>query len=257
MALIVATVVIGCGGGGGGGGGGNGGNGGGGTGGDKPYAGQYIECLSYTRAGSNLDPLNLQVGDDVQLVLANYDPSGNRTTIPIFNVQWSDHANVSVTPEGRMKILSRPPGVFTVSLSAIVAGKTQNYVQDCAAPAGSTTISGRVVNEGVLTGVKYIEVTFYDPSGSLVAGARSGDNGAFIATVPTNVKTVSIKASTVPAPPFYRSFEYNSKVYTMDASTCPADLPTLKVGQNTSLATPLAVFLQVNGPPPPPDGCKP
>lgn len=259
LALFVAVLMIGCGGGGAGGGGGNGGNGGpgGGTGGTKPYQGQYIEFISLTRAGSSLDPLNLQVGDEVQLVLANYDAAGTRTTLSFFNVDWSDKANISLTNSGKLKVLSRPPGIFTVSLSATVAGSRKDFVQDCAAPAGSTTISGRVVNDGTLAPAKYIEVAFYDASDAMVAGARSGDGGNFVATVPSSVKTVSIKASTVPAPPYYRSFVYNSKVYTMDASTCPVKLPTLVIGQNNTLPSTLALFLQENGPPPPPDGCKP
>lgn len=254
VALAVAMLVIGCGGGGGGTGGSGGSGGGTGT---KPYQGQYIEFIGNNGAGSNLDPLNLQPGDQIQLVLANYDPAGNRTTVAFSLISPSSDGNITITPSGRLTINSRFSGIRQIHLRATVAGSVKDFYQDFATPTGTTTVSGRVVNDGTFTGAKYIQVNFYDASGALVAAARSGDNGNFTAVVPNNARTVSIKSETVPAPPYYRSFIYNSKVYTMDASTCPVDLPTLTAGQNTTLPSTLALYLQENGPPPPPDGCKP
>lgn len=256
VAFLAAIVIIaGCGGGGGGSTGGSGGNGGG-TG-NAPLAGQYVEFIGINRNGT-LDPLQLQVGDDVQLQVVNYDPSGNRTVLA--GTGWSTNAPgniVALNSSGRLTIIARANGVFSVTVRATVAGTVKTFQQDFAVePTGSTTVSGRVVQEDSNTGIKYVEVLFYDASGAAIAGTMTGDNGVFNATIPSNVKSASIKASTIPAPPFYRSFYYKGKIYTMDASTCPLNLTGLKTGQNNALGN-FSVYLQVNGPPPPPDGCKP
>src|SRR5262249_18563419 len=77
-AFLIAAFIIGCGGGGGGGGtGGNGGDTSGNTG-AVPYQGQYIEFI---QNGSKVDPMELSVGETVQCVVANYDPSGTRSVL--------------------------------------------------------------------------------------------------------------------------------------------------------------------------------
>ncbi len=251
-AFAVVALVIGCG---GGGSGGSGGGGGGGT--DAPYPGQYVEFLGFNR-GSNLDPLNLQLGDDIQLVLANYDPAKTRTVLNASN--WSCSAlstDVALNAAGHLKVLKRPIGIFQVSCTATVSGVKKTYVQDLNVPTSTTIISGKVVAEGSNDPAKYIQVNFYDASGEAVGGSRTGDGGAFYAQVPSNAYSVSIKPETVPAPPYYKSFVYAGKVYTMDAVTCPLKLSGIVAGQNNVLPSSLALFQQVDGPPPPPDGCKP
>ncbi|MBS1723367.1 MAG: hypothetical protein JSS66_10485 [Armatimonadetes bacterium] len=258
LGFITAVIVIGCGGGGAGGGGGSGGPGGG-TGGQAPLPGQYLEFVSTTRSGSVLDPLNLLVGDDVQVVVANYDPGGNRTVLGGTN--WgctADPNDVQFNSlSGRLHVLRRPAGMFSVSASANVAGQNKSFRQDCNVPSGTTSISGRVMDEDSSAGVKYVQVSFYDQSGAALGGALTGDDGFFKGFVPSSVRAVSIKSETVPAPPFYRSFLFNGKVYTMDASTCPLKLGTVKAGQDNPMGGSFFLFLQVNGPPPPPDGCTP
>lgn len=254
VAFVGAVVVIGCGGGGGGTGGG-GGNGG--STGDAPYQGQYLEFTGLNRGG-NLDPLSLQVGDTVQVEVANYDPAGNRTVLAATN--WTctaGAANVSISSTGRLVVLRQTPGIFSVSARATVSGAPKTIQQDSAVPAPSTTtFSGKVLKEATNEGIKYVQVNFYDGSGAAIAGARTGDDGIYKAQVPATVKSVSIKSATVAAPPYYRSFYYGGLVYTMDASACPLKLKNVKTGQNNAL-TPMSIFLQENGPPPPPDGCKP
>jgi hypothetical protein len=155
-----------------------------------------------------------------------------------------------------MSIKGAPVGIFNLTAQATVGGQTIVLNRDCAVPPNyTTTISGRVTREAESKGVKYIQVNFYDASGAAVAGVLTGDNGVFRAGVPATVKSVSIKSDTVPAPPFYKSFVYKSKVYTMDASTCPLKL-TIASGTNNPLDN-MGIFKQEDGPPPPPDGCKP
>lgn len=260
-AFVAALVIIGCGGGGGGGtsGGGPGGGGGetAGGGATKPQAGQYIEFIGSNRTG-NLNPLQLQVGDDVQLQVVNYDPAGARTILN--GTGWTTTAPVNLVAlgsNGRLTILGRASGLLSVTVRVTVAGSQKTIQQDFAVqPAGATSVSGRVVEEDTSVGLEYVQVNFYDASGAAVAGTRTSDNGVYSASIPSTVKSASIKASTVKAPPFYRSFTYGGKIYTMDASTCPLKLPNLKTGQNNALGN-MTVFRQENGPPPPPDGCKP
>lgn len=254
VAFVFACVIIGCG---GGGGGSSSGGGNGGGGGNAPLAGQYLEFIGISRSG-DLDPFTLVVGDDIQVVVANYDSAGNRTVLPANG--WTANptsSRFSLSTGGRLKILSGPIGIFNISANTKVGGLTKNINQDCSVPApSSTTVSGKVLQESSTKGIKYVQVNFYDGSGGLIAAARTGDNGVYKGVVPSNTKSVSIKKATVPAPPFYRSFIYNKKTYTMDSSTCPLKLTTLKVGQDNPLAA-MSIYLQVNGPPPPPDGCKP
>lgn len=254
ISFACACIVIGCG---GGGGGSSSGGGNGGGGGNAPLAGQYLEFVGVSRSG-NLDPLSLVVGDDIQVVVANYDSAGNRTVLPANGwVATPLSSRYSMSTGGRLRILSGPVGVFNVAANTKVSGQTKKIDQDCAVPSSSSlVITGKVVQESSTKGIKYVQVNFYDGSGGLIAAARTGDNGTYRGLVPSNTKSASIKKSTVPAPPFYRSFVYNKKTYTMDSSTCPLKLGTLSSGQDNVLAN-MGIYLQENGPPPPPDGCKP
>jgi len=254
-AFLLAVLLIGCGGGGGG-GGTNGGNGG--STGNSPYQGQYLEFVGINRGG-NLEPLSLEVGDAIQVVIANYDPAGNRTELPASNLTCSaPSSDISLSSNGRLNVVRRPAGIFSVSARTKVAGVPKTIQQDGAAPPPSltTTASGKVIAGVSLIGIKYVQVTFYDASGAAVAGVRTGDNGIYKAKIPANVASVSIKGSTVPAPPYYRSYYYGGKIYTMDASVCPLKLIGIKSGQNNPLSS-MSIFRQEDGPPPPPDGCKP
>ncbi len=252
LGLMVLLVIFGCGGGGGGTGGSGGGSG------LNPYPGQYLEFITENGAGVARDPLSLQIGDQIKIVLANYDISGIRTTLPISTLTCSaSNSDIQLLAGNKINVLHRPAGIFVITAQATVAGSLKTYLQDCTVPSGSTTISGKVIQDGIGAGVPYVQVSFYDASGTMIAGSRTGAGGLFTATVPANVKSISIKSSSVPAPPYYKSFIYKGKVYTMDASACPVNLSGIISGQNNSLPSTMAIFLQVDGPPPPPDGCVP
>lgn len=256
-ALVAALLLIGCGGGGGGGGGGNGGGNGGGGG---NYAGiepgQYLEFISNTRAGSELDPFNLQPGDDIQVTVANYDGQ-NRTVLSgrNFAVAGVDPSTVSISSTGRLRVLKPTSAIFTVSADATVAGQSKTYDQQASLTRYNTFVSGIVRSESTGVGMQKVNVLFYDQSGALVAGSRTTTGGAFRASVPMSVQRVSIDSSSIPVPKYYKSYIYGGKVYVMDAQDCRAKVGTLVAGQVNTLPSALSVYQQSDGPPPPPDGC--
>jgi hypothetical protein len=252
--LLVAALVVAIGCGGCGGGGGGGGTGGGNQ---PPVAGQYLEFRGVNRPG-NLDPVNLRVGDVVQLEIANYDPTGTRTVLS--GSGWATTAGaaqVTVTSSGRLTVRSRPSGFFRVSGRATVLGSVRTFAKDTFVPASSsTTISGFVRADFSQVGVKYCQVEFYDASGRRVGGATSGDGGAFSGRAPSGVVAVSINGNTVDTTRYYKSVKYRGTYYTTDGTACPIPVSGIGTGRDNPLPSPLLLPRQIDGPPPPPEGCR-
>jgi hypothetical protein len=215
-----------------------------------------VELKGVSRPGF-VDPLSLRVGDILQAVVANYDPSGRRTEVPART--WSSTAPpsfIAVSTSGRIQVLGRPAGLTSLSTSVALPGQTKTVQTDLAVPPQTgTTVSGFVREEASTTGIKYVQVEFYSPGGERVAGARTGDNGRFTAFVPADVVSVSLKGATIPVPRYFRTILYHLDTYPVDTATCAVKLSPLRPGQDNPLPRSLFLIRQTGGPPPPPTGC--
>ncbi|MCH7904716.1 MAG: hypothetical protein IH944_09155 [Armatimonadetes bacterium] len=259
VAIVITVLIFGCGGGGEGAGGGGGGGGGWGY---TPEAGQYIEFVGISRSG-NLDPLNLQVGDTVQLLLVNYDLQGNRTVMTVSG-WFMNTANGPITlnaTTGVFTVNSNPNRFVQFSINAFVSGQWIRVDQDSFYPTATSTVSGVVDEENIFfpgfgtgDGVIYAQIEFYDSIGNRVGAARVFGNGAFVAQIPTSVVKMGIKGSTIPLPKYFRSFRYLGELYSATGNSCSAPVGPMGAGANL-LPDPVLVIQQASGPPPPPGGC--
>lgn len=257
-AFLFAAAMIGCGGGGSGGGttGTTGTTGTSGSGGSLPVPGQYLEFVGLTRLNEPLDPLNLQVGDQIQCTVSNYDGVGNRTVLNAsgFTVVGAGSGFVSITPQGRLTITGNPGGFFQIQAVAVINGSTRVFSQDCFIPTATTVVTGKVLATGTNAPVDYVQVEFFEGA-NRVGGALTMKGGNFAGRVPATATRFSIKASTIPNTVFYRGLRYASRNYTVSDVTCLAPLPNLTAGVSNPLAANPFIPRIVDGPPPPPDGC--
>ena len=256
--LMLTVFVLACGGGSGGPGGGGGGGGGFGF---TPKPGQYFE-FSYVSNGNLVDPLNLRIGDFVQMVLANYDGLGTRTVLPSSSWSVSNGAFAfsldSVT--GRFTVLASPGAFFKFQTTAIIGGTPTLFEQDGFVPTVAPLAVGRVVELGAFTGfptsigIPYLQVEFFDAGGTRVGAARTNGTGDFSASVPTTVTHMMILGSTIKTSHYYKSIYFLSLYYTPLITTCRVPTGSLGAGVNT-FSGPLAVPVLGGPPPPPPTGC--
>lgn len=257
-ALLALLLTVGCGGGGTGGTGGGGGGGGGGTdlGSAPPLAGNYVEFVG-GRADSVYDPLNMKVGDSYQIKAVKYDAVGNRTVLTAsnFGLIGANSSQVTISNSGVITILGAAPGIFNVTCNASGSGVDTTLSQDCHVATESTTITGFVKGDSSKVGVKYVQINAFNSLGQQIAGATTGDGGAFTMTVPSNVAGISIKASTINTSKFYRSIYFAKKYYSTDGVNCPIKLGTIIPGAANPLSDVLYLPETSAGPPPPPAGC--
>ena len=257
VAAVIAVLIFGCGGGGAASGGGGGGWG------YAPELGQYIEFVGISRSG-NLDPLNLEVGDTVQLRLVHYDQQGNRLVLNVSN-WFVDYATGWITLDpntGVFTVNFNPNRFVTFAIRAFVGGQWTVFVQDSFYPTATSTVSGIVDEEDVFVpgngtgdGIVYVQIEFYDSNGNRIGGARTFENGGFIAQVPLNVVKMGIKGSTISLPKYFRSFRYLGVLYNASGTSCAAPVGPFDPGVNL-LPAPVLVIQQTSGPPPPPGNCN-
>lgn len=256
VALLVG--LIGCGGGGGGGGGGGFGSGGGAT----PEPGQYIE-FTRVSGGATVDPLNLKVGDVVQMVLANYDLLGSRTVL--FTGSWTATVGSGIlsldSVTGRFTVLSSPFQYFQFQTTSFIAGSNTLFSQLALVPTATASVTGRVVDLAVFsglptnTGAPFIQVDFFNSSGTRLGSARTNETGWFVASVPTSVVRMMVQSDSIPTSKYFRSVTYQNLVYSPLDAGCRISIGPLGSGSN-SLASPLALPPKAGSIPSPPNGCS-
>ncbi len=250
FALFAAIVILGCG---GGGGGTTGTTGTTGTAG-APFAGQYLE---FFRSFQMVDPMNVLVGDNLQIQVVNYDAVGTRTVLGGTGHSLSGPGAGAATVSGsNMTINTLPSGVITVSVNTTVAGQPKTVSANVFAPSGlnTTRVAGLMFSTNGTTPMGYVEVQFLDASASFVGGARVAANGVFSGHVPTSAKFLIARPATIPSA-FYASLKYQGNIYAVTGSSCLLPLPALTPGTTNTMPSTVFVPRQIEGPPPPPSGC--
>ena len=258
-AALLALVACGGGGGGSSSGGGGGGGGGGGVGGPGdvvslgsgvPLAGDYLEAVD-GRAGA-IDPFSLRPGSTVRMVAVRYSSTGARSILPSTGWGLTGASNTQVTlgSDGLITALAVTPTPFTVFCT--VNGVTRT--QQMRISNDTTLLRGVVRRESSTTGIKYIEVEAVNAAGQVVAGAITGDGGAFTMRIPSGVAGFSIDKNSVNTTSYFRQIRYNLRDYAADSETCPVTLTGLTTGTNT-LPHPIFLLSKTTGPPPPPPNC--
>lgn len=203
------------------------------------------------------DPLNIEVGQVVQFVLAGYDNDNNRYTL---STNTFTITNVQGNP-GTME----PNGRFTASgvgSARAVATHPEYPVQglNFVVRPVQARISGVVRNESTSAGIANVIVTFYDSSNVETGRATTSANGSFLASVPTNTVKVNFDRSLMP-PGWYAEWLYRGVRYTSSTMVpnCHALIilnQPLVVGQTSTMPDPLFLTPVVDPPPPPPNGCQ-
>lgn len=246
--LAAVALIAGCGGGGGG------GLTGGGTGG-APLPGQYLE---FVKGVSLVDPMNLIVGDTVQVQVVNYDGAGNKTVLAGsgFTITGPGAGSATINGFGQLTINTLPSGLIVCSANSVIGSTAITVTQDVFVPSSlnTTKVSGNLFSSDGATAMGYLEVQFKDSLGNLVGGARVNANGTFSGFVPTTATSLIVKPSTIPAA-WYASLKYQGNHYAVVGVSCLLPLPGLTPGGNNFLPATVFVPRQIEGPPPPPSGC--
>lgn len=255
VALVMLLIILGCG---GGGGGGIGGGGGGSTVNPstaaKP-AGQYLE---FFRGSTLVDPMNLIVGDSIQIQFVNYDIVGNRTVLSASGwtlIGTGAGTVMTVNSSGQLTINSQPNAIISVSASANVSGTPKTLTQDIFVPTAiGTRIAGRMLATTTSVPVVGIQIEFINSSGDIVGGAVSDAVGNFNGLTQPTAVSLRLKPSSVPAA-YFAAIKYQSVNYAVTGTACLLQVPTPIPGSTVSFPSTILIPRQADGPPPPPSGC--
>lgn len=153
-------------------------------------------------------------------------------------------------------MLSQPTELATVRASGLVSGQSKVFNQDILVSDNlNTTVRGRILATDGTTGIAFLQVEFYDAGGNFVGGSVTDSTGRFSGKTAATARILSIKESTIPLA-YYKAARYRGINYAISGLTCPLPLPTLTAGGTTSMPESIFIARQLDGPPPPPDGCK-
>lgn len=250
-AAIAAAVIIGCGGGGAAGGGSS-------TGVNPSTApkptGQYLE---FWRGSTLVDPLNLRVGDVIQVQFVNYDAVGNRTAISGTNWQLTGSGAgtaMTINSNGVLTVHSKPTSKIAVSVTARVSGSDITLSQDAYVPTSTNVrIAGTIKAQNSGIAVTGVQVEFVDTLGNFKGGAVVDAVGNFNGVAEPGAAFLRIKPASVPAA-YYAALRYQGQNYAVTGTACLLPLPGTSSGTNSYPAL-ITMPRQVDGPPPPPSGC--
>lgn len=257
LACALMTALA-CGGGGGGGATGGGGGGGGSltagwTGGTaaKPQAGVYVE---FQKSGQRVDPMNLKVGDTVDVVAANYSVFGVRTVLGASSYSISGGGtSVTLSSTGSLKVLKALSTKFTVTVRASLGSTISNYTQQGMVQDGTAVIGGKWVDSAGKP-VSHLQVEFYSSTGAFVGAGQTNGDGQFFASVKHTAKFMALATNSVTTE-FLRAAKYQGKNYSTEQNVCPIPVPAVATGGSVSLPANVLLVRQTDGPPAPPDDC--
>lgn len=257
VAVIIATVALGCGGSGGGGGTSTGTTGTTGTNDTITTA-----IVAESQPGVQVDPTNLQVGDTVTFHLAQIDlTAGTYQTVTSGGFTTTDTTGAA----GQLNIqtgqftaqASTNGKTYTISTSSL--GKTYTALY------AVTPIQGRVTGQVIDTNGKAVEfpvVLFYDSSGQQVGSTTATVAGKFNGSVPLSGVRFNLQPSSLSTSHYYEAFSYGVGSYGPLVTGCNAPLPALSSGKTSVLSAAVIVAAvsdstgAQNTPPPPPT-CSP
>ena len=258
VAFLVAIVVFGCGGGGGG---------GSTTATTSTSTGStgdtvMIAIIAESGPGVQVDPTNLQVGDQITFRLASIDlTKGTYSTLPHAGFTTTDSsaaAGLLNTQSGAFLAQASTNGkTYVVSTSSLGKSYTAQYAV--------TPVQGRVagvIRDSNGVPVQFAVVLFFDSSANQIGMTTTTATGAFNGSVPLTGTRFNIKGASLNAAEYFLAFSYGAGTYGPLIKTCNAPLPTLSNGKVSALTAPVivAAVSDANGSqntPPPPPSCSP
>jgi hypothetical protein len=257
LATLVVIVLFGC-----------GGSGGGGsttaTTSSSTTTGDTLmtTVIAESGPGVQVDPTNLQVGDQCTFKLAIIDlTKGTYTTTSNSGFTTTDltgSAGTLTAKSGAFLAQHSTNGkTFTISTSSLGKTYTAQY--------GVTPVQARV--SGMLTDsnglpVQFGVVLFFDGSANQVGMTTATVTGAFNGSVPVSGTRFNLQPASLNSSHYYLYFTYGAGSYAPLIPTCSAPLPALSNGVVSPLSGPVTVadVSDANGTqntPPPPPTCSP
>lgn len=209
-----------------------------------------------TLGGQLIDPGNIQVGENVQFVVAGYTATNTRIVQSATAWGTTDTINsAGVLSASGAYAATSPGGPFTVFANVTAGQQTGAYqVKPVQALVTGT------FNDGQGRLVEGLRVQFYDAGGNVVSTSTTQSNGFFRASVPTSAVTFDIDSTSYNHTTYYSEFKYNNLWYLPGNGPCRPNLGSLSVGVTKALGTlTIPATTASNGaslpPPPPPTGC--
>jgi hypothetical protein len=241
IAALAALIVFGCGGGGPG----------GGTGGNLTNI--RVEAVLASNPSIIKDPLNIQVGEQIQFQVVGYDEDGKRVVLSSSAWQSGDTTGQAGTlTSGGLFTATASSAGTKYSVSGFAAGQ-RRFSQYEVKPV-QAEVTGRVVDSTSFTGVGGVTIRFYNNVGAQVGSSTTAFDGTFRASVPASATRFHLDPTTIPIA-YYNNYTYSGLRYASTIATCTAPLPALANGVTTALAGDVSVPRSSGPPPPPPNGC--
>jgi len=179
-----------------------------------------------------VDPLNIQVGQNVVFQLASYSTSGARVILPTTSWRNSDDSSTF----GR---LGESTGLYQAGTQETTetqfVGTRYNGVDYFGAYAVKPvqgTITGMIVDQSSGQPLRGVRVEFYDNSGVRVGTVTQPVQGQFRASVPLSATQFTLSSDSIPAS-HRRSFLADGLGFRTDDPNCYGFLNTLVLGNNT------------------------
>jgi hypothetical protein len=199
------------------------------------------------------DPRNIQAGEKYWFQLVSYDESGNRQIID-GDILWT-------LSDPRFADLGSNSGSFvagdnTTQTSQFVFAdyKGTRYQAAYAVKPRQVRLIGKVLLEEGDKPLAGIDLFFFDNFNQLVGVVRTGYDGVFRASVPTNTVLVSPTVESIPNE-YYQSFLFEGLRYSVGFPQCKAPLQPLEIG-TVQLDSPIYLKTRVEGQDTPsPTGC--
>ncbi|MER3496777.1 MAG: hypothetical protein C4320_08445 [Armatimonadota bacterium] len=234
----------------------NAGCGGGGT----PDPGVDISRLSNVRidavlsSGQVVDPGGIFPGETVRFRLTGINDAGVRVFANVSGFTGAVPSGVGTLFTNGTFVARNPGGPFPIS---VTVGGTR-YTTDVQVRAVQAIVTGRIRSVNGLPASRII-IRAYNSSGVEVGSGASATDGTFRLSLPTSAVRFSLDFSAVDpnARSYVRQFSFSGMDYSTQVVGCTARLPALTNGVQTTLSSDVVVYLlNVNAPPPPPDGCN-
>jgi hypothetical protein len=227
----------------------------GGGGGAATVSDPQIEAVFANRATGEIDPENIETGEQVQFRLTAKRADGTRVQVTPGLWQTSDTNSI-------YGVLAANTGIFLAGERATPTAQVvyttfqgKTYSAYYRVNPRQVRLAGNLLNQSSSAGVGGVSILFYNDAGLSVGRVRTNSDGSFLASVPVDTASFQIEDASVPST-YFRSMVYDGVRYDTGRFECRAQIPAYDPGPrilpNDILLTP-----KDGGAKPEPDGCNP
>ncbi len=203
------------------------------------------------------DPLNLEVGMNVQFVLAGYDVNFTRFVLSTntWNLTNVQGAPGTLNSNGSFNAT----GVGSGTVNATWPGHTVTGLNFQVRPL-QAKVTGSVRSESSGNGVSGVIVVFFNDANTEVGRATTNASGTFLGSVPTTATKVNLDRALMPpgwyAEWLYRAVRYSSSTMVPNCHAVMVLNQPLANGATSTMPDPIFISSTLDPPPPPPNGCQ-